>query len=73
MVSVTLSVPEEVREKMDKFPEINWSEVARQSINEKIRDMEFLKEFKEESDLSREEAIEMGRELNEKLSEHYEE
>jgi hypothetical protein len=73
MVSVTLSVPEEVREKMDKFPEINWSEVARQSINEKIRDMEFLEEFKEESDLSREEAIEMGRELNEKLSEHYEE
>ncbi|MFB6158768.1 MAG: hypothetical protein ABEJ95_03855 [Candidatus Nanohalobium sp.] len=72
MVSVTLSVPEETREKMDKFPEINWSEVARQSINQKIRDMEFLESFKEESDLTREEAIEMGRELNEKLSDHYE-
>jgi len=73
MVSVTLSVPDETREKMDEFPEINWSEVARQSINEKIRDMEFLRSFKENSDLSKDEAIELGRDLNEKLAEHYEE
>ena len=73
MVSVTLSVPDETREKMDQFPEINWSEVARQSINEKISDMEFLENFKEESDLTKEDALELGEDLNEKLAEHYKE
>ena len=32
MVSITLSVPEDVRHKMDMFPEINWSGFVRKSI-----------------------------------------
>lgn len=71
MVSVTLSVPEETREEMKQFPEVNWSEVARQSIRKKIKDLKFLRRFKEESELTREEAIQLGRDLNEKLKEHY--
>lgn len=73
MVSVTLSVPKEMKEKMEKFPEINWSEVARGSIQEKIRDLEFLEEFKKQSEIDKKEAVELGRELNEKLLKHYEE
>lgn len=71
MVSVTLSVPEETREEMKEFPEINWSEVARQSIQKKIKDLMFLRRFKSESDLTKEEAIKLGRQLNKKLKEHY--
>lgn len=37
MVSLTLSIPEELKKEMEKFPEINWSEVARASIIEKIK------------------------------------
>ena len=37
MASLTLSIPEDLREKMREFPEINWSEVARQAIVEKAR------------------------------------
>lgn len=40
MASLTLSIPEELREKMREFPEINWSEVARQAITEKARLLE---------------------------------
>ena len=32
---------------MDTFPEINWSEVARQAFMQKIEDMDFLRKFKE--------------------------
>ncbi|MBS1263597.1 MAG: hypothetical protein MAG715_00780 [Methanonatronarchaeales archaeon] len=71
LVSVTLSVPEEMKEKMDRFPEINWSEVARQSIDEKLRDLQFLEEFKERSELSERDAVELGREVNEALAERY--
>ena len=31
MVTMTLSVPEELKERMETYPEINWSEVARQA------------------------------------------
>lgn len=37
MVSITLSVPAEVKQKMDSFPEMNWSGFVRQSITKKGR------------------------------------
>jgi hypothetical protein len=57
MVSITLSVPEEVRETMKKFPEINWSGLVRTCIIEKaellkmkeklLSDLDKEKEFNE--------------------------
>jgi hypothetical protein len=42
MPKVTVSVPEELKNKLDKYPEVNWSEVLRRGIKEKI---EKLKKF----------------------------
>lgn len=54
MVSVTLSIPEEVREKMKQFPEINWSALIRKLLEEKIRQLkmkeELLAKLKEEDE-----------------------
>ena len=36
MVSITLSVPPDLKEEMDSHPEMNWSEVARQAIRQKM-------------------------------------
>ena len=71
MVTMTLAVPERMKQRMEEFPEINWSEVARQAIRQKIRDLEFLQRFKAQSTLTEEEAIELGAELNRKLARHY--
>jgi len=49
MTTLTLSVPEEMKKKMDSIPEMNWSEVARQAFMQKIEDVEFLRRFKEKS------------------------
>ena len=68
MVSITLAVPAELKQKMDKFAEINWSAVAREAFNQKISDLEFIKEFKSKSTLTKEEAIKLGRELNKRLA-----
>jgi len=43
MVNVTVSVPEEMKKKMDEFAVINWSEVAREAFAEQISKMELLK------------------------------
>lgn len=68
MVNITLSVPEKLKKEMDSFAEINWSAVAREAFREKIADLEFLKKFKEKSELSEEEALRLGKELNKKLA-----
>ena len=52
MVSVTISVPEDVRILMKRFPEVNWSAMVRKSIIEKARELqtkeEMLLELKKE-------------------------
>ena len=56
MASITLSVPEEVRKLMKKFPEVNWSGLIRKTIEEKTKQLalkeEFLKEFEKEKEFN---------------------
>lgn len=65
---MTLAIPNELKNKMENFAEINWSEVARQAFKEKISDLEILKKFKSESSLTQEDALNLGRDLNKNLA-----
>ena len=71
MTTMTLAVPSELKDKMEKFPEMNWSEVARQAFMQRIKDLEFLKKFKSDSTLTEEDALRLGRELNKNLAKRY--
>lgn len=71
MVTMTLSVPEELKKRMESFPEINWSEVARQAFKQKIADLELLRRFKAESTLTEKDALELGRKVSKKLAKRY--
>ena len=68
MVTLTIAVPSELKQRMDSFAEINWSEIARQAFAEKIGDLEFLKKFKAKSTLTQEDAIRLGRKVNASLA-----
>jgi len=68
MTTLTLAVPDEMKKKMDSFPEMNWSEVARQAFMQKIEDMEFLRKFKEKSKLTEADALRMGKEVSGEVS-----
>ena len=68
MTNITLSVPEDLKTKMDSFAEINWSAVAREAFIEKINDLEFIKKFKSKSKLTEQDAMRFGRELNKRLA-----
>ncbi len=46
-VNVTLSVPVGLKMGMDSFDEINWSEVMRKLLAEKVRRLELLKRLDE--------------------------
>ena len=71
MVTVTLSVPIELKKRMEQFPEINWSEVARQAFIEKIEDLLFLEEFKSKSSMTTKEALAEGAEVDRSLLKKY--
>jgi len=68
MVNITLSVPNELKNRMDLFGEINWSAVAREAFIEKINDLEFIKKFKSKSTFTEKDALALGRELSKKLA-----
>ncbi len=57
MVSVTLSIPEEVKRKMEKFSEVNWSGLIRKTILEKTKELswkeEMLKKLKNEEEITK--------------------
>ena len=71
MTTMTLAVPEELKKKMDEFPEMNWSAVARQAFMQKLEDMEFLRKFKSKSALTDKEVLKLGAEVSRKLAKKY--
>lgn len=65
MPNITLSVPQELKQKMDELPELNWSETIREFLSEKVKRALLLKKLDkllENSELTEEDCIRMGRE-----------
>jgi len=46
MVNITLSVNEELKNKMEQFPEINWSGLIRRLLEEKTRQFELREQLR---------------------------
>ncbi|MHA1651524.1 MAG: hypothetical protein ACTSYB_15140 [Candidatus Helarchaeota archaeon] len=71
MANITLSIPDKLKREMNKFPEINWSEVVRASIKQKLADLKFLRALSSESEITYEDAEKLGRKVSELLAKHY--
>jgi predicted lactoylglutathione lyase len=65
MPSITVNVDDDLKERMEKHPEINWSEVTRQAIEEKIEALEVMDELTSESDLTESDVQELADKVNE--------
>ncbi len=71
MANLTLAIPNDLKAKMGRFPEINWSEVARQAIAEKTRLLEQMQRLFSKSTLTEREAVEAGREVKQRVWRRY--
>lgn len=73
MPTITLSVPEDLKREMDEFKEMNWSEVARAAIRQKLAELALFKTIVGKSKLSDKEAeklsLELGRKVNKSMHE----
>ncbi len=66
MPSITVNVDDDLKERMEKHPEINWSEVTRQAIQEKIETLEMMDELTNESELTERDVQEIADKINER-------
>jgi len=64
MGNMTLSMPEEVLVKMNRFREIRWSEIARQAIQRKIEDLEMIEQIASKSKLTKKDVEEFSKKIN---------
>lgn len=76
MANITISVPKELKAKMNKFPEINWSKMTRILLSQKIKRLEILKELDDmlaDSKLSDEDCKKLGKKLKKEIAKDYKE
>jgi hypothetical protein len=73
MPSITVNVDGDLKERMEKHPEINWSEVTRQAIEEKIEALEVMDELTSESELTEGDVQEIADKINESGRTHADE
>lgn len=67
MANLTLTIPDDLKAKMSKFREINWSEVARQAIAEKTRVLEQMQRLLADSALTEQETLVAGRQIKRRV------
>ncbi len=63
MPNITLSIPKELKEDLDKLPELNFSESMRQFLVEKVKRALLLKKLDkmlENSELTNEDCLRLG-------------
>ena len=65
MPNLTIAIPEELRKELSEFKIINWSEVAREAFEKKIVQLRVLESFSKDSELTQEDALKLGRKVNE--------
>ncbi|MFC4986310.1 hypothetical protein [Saliphagus infecundisoli] len=69
MPTVTVNVDDELKERMESHPEINWSEVARNAFEEKVEDFELMNRLTADSELTDEDVDEIAELIDSNVAE----
>ncbi len=48
MPTITISLPKELKERLDKRKDVNWPEVFRRAFEKKVKYLEEFEEFKKQ-------------------------
>lgn len=71
--NMTIRVPDDLKQSLDEHPEINWSEVARQSMREYIYRLEVAEDIASRSELSEDDAGALSEDVKHEIAERYRE
>lgn len=68
MATLSVSVPDGLKERIGQLDEINWSAVARKAFEEKLKEVEFLKRIAAKSKLTEKDAQEISKKVHESMA-----
>ncbi len=68
MGTLSVSVPDELKEQMVQLEEVNWSAVARKAFEEKITEIAFLRTLAKKSKLTERDAAEIADKINREMA-----
>ena len=68
MANITLSIPDDLKKKMEKHSEIKWSQVARNAIEKRINDLELLEKLTSKSKLTEEDVGKISKIINKEVA-----
>ena len=73
MATLSVSVSDSMKEKMERMEEINWSAVARKAFEEKLEQVEFMRNTGNKSKLSKKDVEEISNKINRSVSKRFKE
>ena len=68
MGTLSVSVPDDLRTRMAKLDEVNWSAVARKAFEKKIKEIEILMKIADKSKLTNKDAKEIVDKINDSMT-----
>jgi hypothetical protein len=71
MVSMTLSIPKDLKKEMELYPEINWSAVAREAIKKKLHVLQEMNYILSKSELTEDDAVYFGKKINKEAAKRF--
>ena len=67
MGTMSVSVPDDLKERIAQLDEVNWSAVARKAFEEKVKEIDILKEIASKSELTEKDAKEISARINQNI------
>lgn len=64
MVNITLSVPEDLKEELQKYDEVNWSAVIRRALQEHLKKIQIVEKIAQKSKLTKKDVEEISKKIN---------
>jgi len=69
--NITLSIPDELHEKMKKMSEIKWSEIVRRAIEQRIIDLEEMNKIVAKSKLTQKDVDEISEKIKKGIAKRH--
>jgi predicted transcriptional regulator len=73
MPTITVNVDDDLKQRMENHPEINWSEVTRQAIKDKVKKLDLMDELTAGSELTNADVEEISAKINQSARKSLEE
>ena len=72
MASVTVFIQDKLKREMDAAGSVDWSIVASEAFDERVRQLKLVREVAEKSRLTMDDAVDIGRRIKRGLRKRYE-